>query len=101
MTAMPLHEETTSNRTETVNRHHKTYNIDHTYSLTDIWNMTFLKQCVQNNKVSKTGILQKNCYRIQISYVHVPVMLEGGWCHICFSHLNKDVYRLVMTFYFI
>jgi len=76
---MPLHEETTSTRTETVNRQHKTYRTDHTYSLTDIWNMTFLKQSVQNSKFCKTDILKKNHYRIKISYIQVPVMLGDGW----------------------
>jgi len=53
---MPLHEETTSTRMETVNRQHKTYSTDHTYSITDILNETFLKQRVQNSKFCKTGI---------------------------------------------
>ena len=76
---MSLQEETTSSHIETVNSHHKTYNTDHTYSLTDIWDMTFLRQKVQNSRFYKTNILKRNHYIIQISYVHVPVTLGDGW----------------------
>jgi len=53
--------------------------MDHTYSLTDIWNITFLQQRVQNSKFCKTDILKKNHYRMQISYIHVPVIMGDGW----------------------
>jgi len=52
---MPLHEEITSTCMETINQH-KTYSTDHTYFLTDTWNMIFLKQRVQNSKFCKTNI---------------------------------------------
>jgi len=76
---MPLHEETTSTCMETINCQHKTDSMDHTYSLTDIWNITFLQQRVQNSKFCKTDILKKNHYRMQISYIHVPVIMGDGW----------------------
>jgi len=44
---------------ETVNRQQKTYRTDHTYSLTDIWNMTFLKQRVQNSAILQNRHFKK------------------------------------------
>lgn len=73
---MPLHEQTTSTRMESVNRQHRTYSTDHTYSLTDIWNMTFLKQRVQNSKFCKTEILSK---LHNSNLIHSRASDVGGW----------------------